>query len=203
MHLLNPKMHYLQQILLFRISERLYAIFCTREIQRKYENTSSVFSIVHLLKSRCTHKSFCSEKKRSTHFGLLPIPDMVQPASQHDLPGHEMEACVIRSWVIQISQWEKAGLQGERMKQQPHSRLAEITADLHPSSQAWIWKEDWATPKSSLWNHCWSHSSSFTLLLSQNSYSSCKNGLAAHKTITEPLCFTLEYMRIIALTRIP
>lgn len=25
---------------------------------------------------------------------------MVQPASQHDLPGHEMEACVIRSWVM-------------------------------------------------------------------------------------------------------
>lgn len=37
---------------------------------------------------------------------------------------------------LQIPQWEKAALQGERMKQQPHSRLPEITADLHPSSQA-------------------------------------------------------------------
>lgn len=128
---------------------------------------------------------------------------------QHNLPHHEMEAHV---WQVLANNWgkglpllhrEKAAPQGERTQQQPQSRLVQNAADLHPSSQAWIWRQGgWQNPTKttkpqilileSLLIPC------LIIYLAplSNSCSYSKNGLAGHETVTESSCFILECIRL-------
>lgn len=113
----------------------MQVIFCTREILSENLKTP-------LPSSQLTGAEVNLFAQERNEVPILGFALLLIWSNQHDLPHHEMQAhlCPVlannQGKGLQILQWEKEAPQGERTPQQPQSRLVQIAADLHPSSQA-------------------------------------------------------------------